>query len=228
MKILMLLSLLIPTFLYADLSVKEVGWNTYKRVDGKYFINDVLVHQIPKNITPDVNALDEDKCWSENYGFALAFFSNMVTLRTNGSEMCNGMAHPNHWASVNTYQVNNGKVKEVTLSDLFSREDILEQLYKDSYLTEKYPVDTKKHIKRDFEKINHVCEAVDTSTLKSFTIHHIKGDQVAIRLFLKACGNGAVKMSKQIGFYLPAYGPLFEAINLSSENKLLMKDLSPD
>lgn len=221
------MSFLASSFVSADLQVKDVGWNTYKWGDGKYYINDVLAYHKPVDLTPDETALNENKCWSENRVYTLAFFSNMVSLKIGGNEMCSGMAHPNHWADVSTYRVNKGKVEEVSLSDLFSTDVILEQLYKDSYLTKKYPVDTKAHIKSDFEKINDVCEAVDSTTLSNFSIHHIKEGQIAIRLFLKPCGGPAI-MNKQIGFYLPAYGPLFEAIQLSSEKKLLMKDLSPD
>ena len=147
--------------------------------------------------------------------------------------MCNSMAHPNHWVDVTTYRVGKkGQVKEIALIDLFQRDVILEQLYKDPYLIKKYSADTlvdaKTHIKRDFEKRDGVCEGVDISTLNNFAIHHVKGDQVAIRLFLKTCANSSVNLTKQIGFYLPATGSLLEAIQLSSDKKFLMKDLSPD
>ena len=48
--------------------------------------------------------------------------------------MCNSMAHPNHWVDVTTYRVGKkGQVKEIALIDLFQRDVILEQLYKDAY-----------------------------------------------------------------------------------------------
>ena len=222
------LMIFFSSFLYAELEFRNVGWNNYKWGDGKYFINDVLVYKKPVDVVPDESTAYEDKCWSENGVYALAMFSNIVTLRTAGNETCSGMARPNHWADITSYRVENGAVKQVSLNDLFPENVILEQLYQDSYLRKKYPENTRENIKKDFEKVHEVCEAVDKSTLNNFVIHYVNGEQVAVRLFLRTCGNAAVKLTKQIGFYLPAYGTLLEEIKLSSENKLLMNSLSPD
>ena len=44
--VIIILAFIVSSVLFADLQIKEVGWNTYKWGDGNYYINDVLVKKL--------------------------------------------------------------------------------------------------------------------------------------------------------------------------------------
>jgi len=184
---------------------RQAGINIYKWHDGKYYINNVLVYEQEKNeITPECENIEDS--------YPLAFFGKMITIMSEGSSMCKGVAHPTHFRSIHTYMAKEGRDNdiEMTLLDFFPKEQIMKALKSDSYLKTQYP--DKGDIERHFNK----------NSLYTFAFHHMKGNQVAVRLFLRNDGSHDI-YRKQIGFYLEVKGELLKLLKVASSNNLLMK-----
>jgi len=217
MKIIVNIILVLLSFaVSADESIKKVGDNTYRWSTNEYYVNDILVYKASKT--------QKDKCWSEENAKLLSYVGNMVTLNIFGSQHCDGTARLNHWERISTFRVINGKVENVSLLDLFSRDVILGSLINDDYLKSKYPNNIRKNIREEILKTYDSCESVSGPSLDNFAIHHIRDDKISIRLFLKKCNSSSRAL--QLGLYIAPNDKLLESAKLSNKNGLLMQHLN--
>lgn len=168
---------------------------------------------------------EDEECESSKSVQLLSLVGPYAAYKFSSGGYCQGTAHP--WAYVGLHAVDIRDGKKISLITLFSEEILFRALMQDSYIRKALKGAKPTSLKALWKMVDGGCRAsIDDSALTSFAFHHIKGDQIAIRIGFSHGCEAARGAHTQIAFYLPIPEKLAGALKTANKNKLLMKDLA--
>ena len=137
-----------------------------------------------------------------------------------------GGAHPSYGTSYSTYDLRSGK--PASLLDYYSADTLLQVFLKDTVLKKAVREPAKiKNLNQFFEEVEGGCEMyIDKDMLEHFAFHHVKGNNVAIRIGLSHGCEAMRGHFTEIGIYLPVPKALKDAMDRSVKLGHLMSNLT--
>jgi len=137
-----------------------------------------------------------------------------------------GGAHPSYGIDRTTHDITRGG-QAIALNEIFSEAVLFEALRADTVI-QKYLRDASVETLSELQQsLYGECAVSFSGLLTSWAFHHVRGDQVAVRIGL---GHGCeVERGNftELGLYLPIPSHLRSTIMAADEAGTLMDDLSP-
>lgn len=117
---------------------------------------------------------------------------------------------------------NNGK--NISITELFDEAEVLKALLKDKIVKKSLGNNRPQSIEQLVEVADGGCDVSFFDFPHSFAFHHLKGNEVAVRIGL-AHGCEAMRGKfTQLGIYLPIPVAISDLFQLADKNKTLMRD----
>jgi hypothetical protein len=166
-----------------------------------------------------------DETESSSKGKVLSIVGNLVSFSVESNGYSEGAAHP--WHSRHFKTINAKTRGEVSLTDIFSEEEILQALLQDGVIQKRLNGRNPASLKELLEMDLGNCDfRLDGDALTGFAFHHVKNGQVAVRLGLTHGCEAARGSLTQLGFYLNIPSVLEKDLNNARHMGYLMSELS--
>ncbi len=130
-----------------------------------------------------------------------------------------GGAHPGHLARLVTVNLDTGK-SPVLLTDIFPEKDIVRALLKDRFMR-KHATGRLPGTLDDIRNLDGGCEVGFDLINESFVFHHVRGDEVAVRIGLPHGCEAMRGTYTELGVYLPIPPPLAGSFGRAERNRTL-------
>ena len=137
-----------------------------------------------------------------------------------------GGAHPSYGTVYHTYNMKTDT--SIRMQDLFSEQDLLNALQK-SELIQSYLIEKKPSVSLEalFDNLDGECDFYFTmGILENFAFHHIKGNQVEVRIGVSYGCEVMRGNFEQIALSLPIPKALKKALKRAEKKGTLMRDLN--
>lgn len=132
-------------------------------------------------------------------------------------------ARPSYGTEFEVVNLDKGK-EEISLTDIFDESEVLTALLKDKVIRKAIGNSNPKNLK-EVESAEGGCEMDFSEMNRSFAFHHIKGNDVAVRIGLRHGCEAMRGMFTQIGIYLPLSKTTVFYFKQSDKNRMLMRHL---
>lgn len=209
-------------------SVREL----YSDMDNAYYITETADYTV-KEVEKMIANGSDPEYWEGETKYMQQEFNNMLSIvgpyvSYQSDYYYEGGAHPSYGTGYRTYHMQTDT--SIQLQEIFDEKDIVAALQKDKfiqkYLTaEKYYDDNT--LKSLFDHLDGECAYYfSMDNLSHFAFHHIKGNQVAVRIGISYGCEAMRGNFAQVGIYLPMNRKFKKMINKAIKNQVLMKDLS--
>jgi hypothetical protein len=130
-----------------------------------------------------------------------------------------GGAHPGHLARLVTVNLDTGR-SPVLLTDIFPEKDIVRALLKDRFIR-KHATGRLPGTLDDIRNLDGGCEVGFDLINESFVFHHVRGDEVAVRIGLPHGCEAMRGTYTELGVYLPIPPPLAGSFGRAERNRTL-------
>lgn len=151
-------------------------------------------------------------------GGVLSVVGDVVSYTITEGGFCGG-AHPFNSTSFNTIDLKTGK--PVELSALFEAKSIEDALNADKFVKE-----LRAKRDQDLDDCKYMVMEPDAKT-RAFAFHHVKGEEVAVRLGLSHSVEVCRGEFAQVGVYLKPKAELLKQLEQAKTAGLLMETLKP-
>ena len=170
----------------------------------------------------------DNSCESERSFTLLSVVGSVASLEYAEITFCQGAAHPSIETKFTAIDLAKS-AQTVKLTDFFAESDILNALLADGVINtalENAGAKTPTTLTGLYEALEWTnmmvkdCEYyLPEKFLTRFAFHHLKGNQVAMRLHLSPIAHACQSTNIQLGFYLPIPNTLKEDINKAKRRK---------
>lgn len=143
-------------------------------------------------------------------------------LSVNVSLYWEGGAHPGHLARISTVNLDKDKTPFL-LTDIFPEDQILSALLNDKVVKKALRNKKPRNLAELIQVADGGCEISFYSLKEAFAFHHIKGNNVAIRIGLPHGCEAMRGNYTEIGIYLPIPVHLKSLLDQASRRGALMK-----
>jgi hypothetical protein len=175
---------------------------------------------------------NQNDCSADASYQLLSVVGPIVSYERDAGGYCKGAAHP--WADRGFLTLDTRTGKPVRLTDLFPEKQVLAALLGDRLVQKGLTGKSRPQtLKAFFETLEDYSEenciyGFQEDMLQSFAFHHLKGDQVAVRIALKPTCEVARGMLTQLGVYLPIPTTLASALREAAAKRHgLLMDAAP-
>ena len=175
-------------------------------------VSDTHIQQtqpVKKTILPLLQSMGDDEmfCEAERNVWLKSWVGTLVSFQQSDDWNCIATAHPGAYAQVKT--LNLVTHKPLKLTDIFPDQLVLKALLADAIVKKHLPANpptfsSSQHL-MDYLVERGTGECAYTfgeESLSEFYFHHLKGNQVAVRMGLSHGCEAARGMLTEIGFYL--------------------------
>jgi hypothetical protein len=150
---------------------------------------------------------EEMACETERNFKVQSWVGPVLSLQQNNYWNCVATAHPGAYTVYQTLNLKTGKT--MSLTDIFSDRELLKALLADS-IVKKYVPKNQAKFASSQALINYLSEkgtgecayTFSEDSLSTFSLHHVKGNQVAVRIGLTHGCEAARGMLTELGLYL--------------------------
>jgi hypothetical protein len=205
--------------IYHRLEATRAGrWQFFKK-GGEIIAEDKI------NETQRILAADRKSAESED---------SYVILSSIGPYVCLGVRSEEHIPAELSYKrfiVYNAETgRQTLLSDLFPDKSILNALLADEVVMSKLPSQqSPSNLKKLVDLAKGDCElSMGLNLISSFSFHHLKEDEVAVRIGLPNTCRGQQKQMTQLGIYLPIPKELGFEFRYAYAHREFMEDRKVD
>ncbi len=115
--------------------------------------------------------------------------------------------------------------KETSITDLFSESSVLKAFLKDKIVKKSLGGNMPQSLEELIKVADGGCDMSFFDFPHSFAFHHVKGNQVAVRIGLPHGCEAIRGKFTQIGVYLPIPASTSDLFQSATQNKTLMQDL---
>lgn len=168
------------------------------------------IQPVKRTLLPLLQSMGDDEmfCEAERQVGLKSWVGTLVSYQQSDDWNCIATAHPGAYTQVKT--LNLVTHKSLKLTDIFPDKQVLKALLTDSLVKKHLPTKAP-HFSSSQHLIDYLVEkgtgecayTFGEESLSEFYFHHLKGNQVAVRMGLSHGCEAARGMLTEIGFYLP-------------------------
>jgi len=147
---------------------------------------------------------DGEECDTDYSARILSWVGPIVSIAESGGGYCEGAAHPFSFIDWKAWKITGKTKKQISIIDIFPERLVLQVLLKDKVI-QKHRTSTEEPTTLvELEtSLDGGCEMYFSGLGMHFAFHHVKQDQVAIRLGLTYGCEAERGNFTQLGIYLP-------------------------
>lgn len=164
-------------------------------------------------------------CPSSVTGQVLSVVAQYVSVSVAEEGDCEGAAHPFAQSEFRVFDLS-AQGRRVTLSELVPEDQLLRALVADRVIQQSLHGGSAASLDELFRNADGGCEmSIDSTMLRSFAFHHVRGDDVAVRIGVShGCEVERGRLT-QLGLYLRFSPELTASARESAREGLLMDRL---
>lgn len=163
-----------------------------------------------RELLPKLTSMGDEEmaCEAERTFKVQSWVGPVLSFQENNYWNCVATAHPGAYTVYQTLNLSTGKA--MSLTDIFADRDLLKALLADGivkkYIPKNHPPFASSQDLINYVSKNGTGECAYTfseDNLSRFALHHVKGNQVAVRMGLTHGCEAARGMLTELGLYLP-------------------------
>lgn len=176
------------------------------------------------------NFLSEDQCEYKRNFILLSVVGTIASLQDSENFSCQNTPHPTietRFMSLDLAKAG----RKVKLTDRFAEADILKALLADAVIKSALEQAKPPQLPTTLKALHEILEWTEISIkecsyylpanfLNQFALHHVKGNQIAVRVKLQPLAPACQTKNLQLGFYLPIPASFQSAIQQAQTGKM--------